>query len=146
MYRNEGSTCLRKGHFSVQAHFCFLKVSITFQSLGSSSFLGQKLNRFQPDHLLFFGTFAKTAPNVGGNNREHLSYILSEWAYGVGMCFVIFFSRGDDTANCGPSAYAHTEAVFMTTILLKGWNILHFLQHCQVYANLLGGLASFFRS
>ena len=36
------------------------------------------------------------------------------------------------------------EEVFMTTTLLKGYILSHFLLQCQVYANLRGGLASFF--
>ena len=37
-----------------------------------------------------------------------------------------------------------TAEVFVTTILLKGCNLSHFLLQCQVYAYLGGGLASFF--
>ena len=37
-----------------------------------------------------------------------------------------------------------TATGFMTTTLVKGCNLSHFLLHCQVYANLRGGLASFF--
>ena len=56
--------------------------------------------------FLVFGCFVKTAYNMGGNNREYLSKILSERAHGVSICFVIFFSRGDDIVYYGPSAYA----------------------------------------
>ena len=37
-----------------------------------------------------------------------------------------------------------TAEVFMTTTLLKGCNLSHFILQSQVYANLRGGLASFF--
>ena len=108
MYRYEGSTCpLRKTPFKRPDSTYFLEVFANYISkFGVLFLLGQKLNRFQPCSFLFLDVSKKNACNVGGNNREHLPYILSERAHGVGICFVIFFSMGDDTVNGVPSACA----------------------------------------
>ena len=81
-----------------------------------------KLEPFSALSFLVFRCFAKTACNVGRNNREHLAQVLSERAHEVGICFVIFFSRGHDTELWTVSIYMRSteEAFFMTTILLKG--------------------------
>ena len=48
-------------------------------------------SKVQPFSAWWFPVFefiAKTASHVGVNNTEHISYILSEWAHGVGIWYV----------------------------------------------------------
>ena len=95
-----------KRQFSVQSQSIFCEFSSTaFNILGPIPF-SPKIKPFPALSFILQGFFAQTTCNVRGNDREHLSLILSERAHGVGINFMIFCGRGDDTVNCGPPAYA----------------------------------------
>ena len=78
--------------------------------------------------FLVFRCFSKTANNVGGNNREHLSDILSKRAHGVIHLFCYIVQQG--RWHCCWKLWTVSiciAAVFMTTTPSKGCNLSHFL-------------------
>ena len=84
--------------------------------------------------------FRKTACNVEGNDRGHLALIFSKRANGVGIYFIIFLAREMTLLTVDRQNTHSTEAVFMTTTLLKGCNLSHILIQCQLHGSLLGAL------
>ena len=132
----------RKHHLSVHVFFMSFR-QLHFKVWGLI-YSGPEIEPVSALASLVFGCFVKTESNMGGNNREYIWKILSKRAHGVGIC-LWYFSAGEMTLWAMNRQPMHSSAkVSMTTKLLTGCNLSHFLLQSQVYANLRGGLVSLF--
>ena len=130
----------RRRHLSVKIFFVSFR-QLRLKVWGLTFFLGSKIEPFSALLFVVFRCFATNACNVGGNSRAPLIDIERTSPRGRHLWFC---SAGEMALWTVDRQHMHSTAALFMTTLLKGCNFSHFLLQCQVYANLRGGLASFF--